>query len=82
VTSGVLVTALTYEGSALAGVGWWLMTAGVWLGAGLGAWFWFRWVAVPAPFQHPFSTARWSLIAVHATLVIVGGAFVVIGAAV
>ncbi len=77
---GLLVTAATYDGSALAALGWWLMAAGVWLGAALGAWFWFRWFPVPAPLDYPFSTARWSLIALHTALIVSGGACVVGGA--
>ena len=73
---GLLVTALTYEGSGLAALGWWLMAVGVWLGAALGAWFWFRWAPVPAVLDDPFSKARWTLIVVHIALIVSGGAFV------
>ncbi len=79
VSLGLLATAATFDGPALAELGWWLMTGGVWLGAGLGGWFWFRWAPVPALFDDPFSTARWSLVAVHAALVVSGGACVVAG---
>jgi hypothetical protein len=52
--------------------GWWLLTAGIVLGIVLGAWFWFRWLPVPAALDDPFSPGRWALIAVHAALVLVG----------
>ena len=77
VSLGLLVTAATFDGSALAALGWWLMASGVWLGAVLGGWFWFRWAPVPASLDHPFSTARWSLITAHVALIVSGGAFVI-----
>ena len=80
VSLGLLVTAATFDGPAVAALGWWLMTAGAWLGAALGGWFWFRWVPVPAPLDDPFSIARWSLVATHVALVVSGGACVVGGA--
>jgi hypothetical protein len=77
---GLLLTATTFEDPALAAIGWWLIAAGVWLGGALGAWFWYRWVPVPAALNDPFSTARWSLVAVHIALIVLGAAFVVGGA--
>ncbi len=52
--------------------GWLLLTAGVAVGGGLGLWFWYRLVPVPARFDDAFSTGRWALIAVHIALVVVG----------
>jgi len=78
---GLLFTATTFDDPALAAIGWWLIAAGVWLGGALGAWFWFRWVPVPAALDDPFSTARWSLVAVHIALIVLGGACVVGSAA-
>lgn len=52
--------------------GWWLLTAGIVLGVVLGVWFWFRWLPVPDALDDPFSPGRWTLIAVHATLVVTG----------
>jgi hypothetical protein len=62
-------------------LGWVLMTAGVLLGGTLGGWFWFRWIRVPATMTDPFAFGRWTAIAAHAGLVIVG-AVVVLAAAV
>jgi hypothetical protein len=53
-------------------LGWLLMTAGVALGGGLGLWFWYRPLPVPARLDDPFSPGRWGLIAVHVTLVVTG----------
>ena len=53
-------------------LGWVLMTAGVALGGGLGLWFWYRLLPVPAGLDDPFSTGRWTLIGVHIALVVVG----------
>jgi hypothetical protein len=76
VSLGLLITALDFDGSGVAASGWWLMTIGVWLGAGLGGWFWFRWAPVPRALDDPFSQARWSLIAVHVALISAGAALV------
>ena len=56
----------------LAAAGWWLMTAGVLLGGGLGLWFWYRLLPVPASFDDPYSAGRWGLIALHVGLIVVG----------
>jgi hypothetical protein len=69
---GLLAVAVEFDGTATASLGWWLVTAGVWLGAALGAWFWFRWVPVPRPLDQPFSTARWRLAGSHIALVSTG----------
>ena len=53
-------------------LGWILMTAGVALGGGLGLWFWYRLLPVPARLDDPFSTGRWALIGVHIALVVAG----------
>jgi len=53
-------------------LGWGSMAAGVALGGGLGLWFWYRLLPVPARLDDPFSTGRWALIAVHIALVVVG----------
>ena len=53
-------------------LGWILITAGVALGGGLGLWFWFRLLPVPARLDDPFSTGRWALIGVHIALVVAG----------
>lgn len=52
--------------------GWLSMTAGVALGGGLGLWFWYRVLPVPARFDDPFSTGRWALVGSHVALVIIG----------
>jgi len=52
--------------------GWWLLTAGIVFGIFLGVWFWFRWLPVPGALNDPFSSGRWTLIAIHATLVVTG----------
>ena len=54
------------------GTGWVLITGGVLLGALLGAWFWFRWMPVPARLSDPFSQGRSALIVVHVGLIAVG----------
>ncbi len=66
----VCVTALPAQ--AWARAGWLLLTAGIWFGGSLGAWFWFRWAPVPARLGDPFSRGRWALVAVHVLLVVVG----------
>jgi hypothetical protein len=52
--------------------GWALVTAGILVGAGLGGWFWYRFVPVPDGLADPFAASRWWLIALHAGLVVVG----------
>ena len=56
----------------VAAAGWLLVTAGVALGGGLGLWFWYRFLPVPAPLDDPFSTGRWALVGVHVALVVIG----------
>jgi hypothetical protein len=79
VSIGVLGTALTYSGGGTSLVGWWMITAGIGLGASLGMWFWYRWAPVPARLDGPFSAARWGLIAIHVALVFVGALLVFAG---
>jgi hypothetical protein len=56
----------------VAAAGWWLMTAGIAVGGGLGLWLWYRLLPVPAALEDPFAPARWALIAVHVGLVVMG----------
>jgi hypothetical protein len=59
--------------------GWLLLTAGILFGAGLGVWFWYRWLPVPEPLDAPFAPARWVLIAVHVGLVVAGLLLIAVG---
>lgn len=72
VTVGLLRITLGDSGGASSLAGWWLITAGIVMGGSLGAWFWYRWMPVPAELNDPFSRGRWALIALHAGLVVVG----------
>lgn len=74
----VCLTALPDGGVARAG--WLLLTAGVLVGAWLGAWFWYRWFPVPASLDAPFGPGRWALIVVHVGLVLVGLLLIVVAA--
>lgn len=56
----------------LAAAGWVLMLAGIALGGGLGLWFWYRLLPVPARLGEPFCPERWRLVGVHVGLVVVG----------
>lgn len=76
VSIGLLSTAVSFSGSAVATLGWWLMTGGVWLGACLGGWFWYRWAPVPGALDDPFSIARWTLVIVHAGVITIGASLV------
>lgn len=67
---GLSVAAI--HGPAPALGGWLLVTGGILLGGLLGAWFWFRWLPVPAALEDPYSLGRWVLIAGH-VLLILGG---------
>ena len=79
VSIGVLGTALTYSDGGTSLVGWWMITAGIGLGASLGMWFWYRWAPVPVRLDRPFSAGRWGLIAIHVALVVVGALLVLAG---
>lgn len=68
--SALCVTALPTDFKAA--LGWLLITVGIWLGGFLGIWFWYRWLPVPRELQDPFSRGRWSLIAAHIALIVIG----------
>ncbi len=73
VSVGLLVIAVNWlPADPLAAAGWLLMTAGVLMGGLMGLWFWFRVVPVPAGLDDPTSPGRWSLIALHVTLIVLG----------
>jgi hypothetical protein len=72
----VAVCALALPDGALARTGWLLVTGGVLLGGLLGGWFWYRLLPVPRALDDPFSTARWTLVALHVTAILLGLALV------
>ncbi len=74
---GICATALPAEGPAR--LGWMLITGGVLFGAVLGAWFWYRWLPVPASLGDPSSSRRWTLIAIHIVLILSGLLLVLLG---
>ncbi len=63
----------------LAAAGWWLMTAGIALGGGLGLWFWYRLVPVPDWLDDLNSAGRWGLIGLHIGLIVVGWGLAIAG---
>ena len=71
----ICLTALPAEWGA-ARVGWLMTTAGVLMGGGLGLWFWFRLAPAPRFLDDPFSPGRWTLVAVHVVLIVVGLALI------
>jgi hypothetical protein len=78
--SGLLVICLdALPDDALGRTGWILATAGVWFGAALGSWLWYRWLPVPKLLDAPFSKARWVLVAIHIALIVAGGGLVAAG---
>jgi len=79
VTVGLLRVATEFAAPGMASLGWWSITAGVMVGAALGAWFWYRWLPVPTRLDDPFSPGRWTLIGVHSGLVLAGMAMVLAG---
>jgi len=56
----------------VAALGWLSVTAGVLLGGLMGLWFWFRVAPVPGALDDPAAPARWSLIALHVALIVLG----------
>ncbi len=67
----ICLTALPPDWEA-ARVGWLMTTAGVLMGGFLGLWFWFRLAPAPRFLDDPFSPGRWTLVAVHIVLIVVG----------
>jgi hypothetical protein len=53
-----------------------LVTGGVLLGGLLGGRFWYRLLPVPRALDDPFSPARWTLVALHVTAILLGLALV------
>lgn len=78
VAAGLLRVNVIVTEPAVAVIGWWLITVGVIVGAGLGGWFWYRWLPVPTSLEDPFSTGRWTLIAIHIGLIAAGTAMVLV----
>jgi hypothetical protein len=72
VTAGLIATVTHLDAGSDATLGWWLITAGVALGGGLGMWFWYRWLPVPESLDDPFSSGRIALIATHVALILAG----------
>ena len=73
VSVGLLAICLAWApAEPMAAAGWWLMAGGVALGGGLGLWFWYRLLPVPAWLHDPYSTGRWGLIGLHVGLIVVG----------
>lgn len=81
VSVGLLaVCAVAPAEHGVARAGWLFITVGVLLGGLLGVWFWFRWMPVPDALTQPFARGRWTLIAIHVSLIVVGLALVSIAA--
>ena len=73
VSMGLLAVCIGWPpADPMAAAGWLLMAAGVAFGGGLGLWFWYRLLPVPAAFHDPFSAGRWALIGVHIALIVAG----------
>jgi hypothetical protein len=68
------ISGLFLPSSAVAAVGWLLLTAGILLGSAMGLWFWYRVLPVPRAMDDPFSAGRIALIGVHIALIVVGAA--------
>lgn len=66
------ICAFWLPASSIAAVGWLSVTAGILVGSALGLWFWYRLLPVPPALDQPFSPGRWTLIAVHVGLIVVG----------
>ena len=71
----ICLTALPSDWGA-ARVGWLMTTAGVLMGGVLGLWFWFRLAPVPRFLDDPFGPGRWTLVAIHIALIVVGLALI------
>jgi hypothetical protein len=78
----LIVCAMAPPEDEIKRVGVLLLTAGIWMGGVLGAWFWFRWLPVPEKFEQPFSTLRWRAIGVHVALIMAGGGLLAVRVAV
>jgi hypothetical protein len=65
--------------SGLARAGWLTLTAGILMGGGMGAWFWYRWVPVPRALDDPYASGRTILIAAHVGLVVGGTVLILVG---
>lgn len=74
----VAISFLALPRGGVARAGWITITAGVLLGGFLGAWFWYRWLPVPASLDDPFARGRKALIGVHAALIVIGLLLVVL----
>lgn len=72
VAVGLLSLASNLDAGSVVVSGWWLVTAGVLFGGGLGTWFWYRIMPVPESLDDPFSIGRITLIAIHVALILVG----------
>lgn len=68
----VALSATTTSSDGAAAAGWALVAGGVVVGDMLGIWFWFRLFPVPPALRDPFSRARWTLVGLHAVLVVSG----------
>ena len=71
----ICLTALPPDWGA-ARVGWLMTTAGVLMGGALGLWFWFRLAPVPRFLDDPFGPGRWTLVAIHIVLIVIGLALI------
>lgn len=78
---GALVAAcLTALPAGPARAGWPAVAAGVLVGAGLGSWFWYRWLPVPRRLDEPFAPGRWILVGLHVAPILAGLTLVSIAA--
>ena len=82
VSAGLIAICLTAlsPGWGLAGIGWFMTTAGVLIGDVLGLWFWLRLAPVPGPLNDPFGAGRWILVATHIFMIVAGLALVALAA--
>jgi hypothetical protein len=71
-TVALLIITIGFDGPGIALAGWWMITAGVVLGATLAIWFWYRRLPVPERLDDPFAPGRWLLISVHVGLIVLG----------